>query len=67
MTKASQKLSVYFIVLFMVFTSSNVLAYEEDSEPPVLYSLEISPTTLNVGDTLEIVADIKDDLSGVNE
>ncbi|ARJ39554.1 hypothetical protein SporoP8_12115 [Sporosarcina ureae] len=61
-----RKVMVLVLVFILLLPVVNTSA-AGDSKPPVLNSLNVSTAELNVGDTLEIIADVTDDLSGVSD
>ena len=66
MTQKFLKLIIITIIFTLVFPVANGSAVG-DKAPPILNSLEIKSKELNIGDTLEIAADVTDDLSGVRD
>ncbi|MET3655390.1 Ig-like domain-containing protein [Sporosarcina psychrophila] len=66
MNKKVLKVIVLMLIFTIIFPTTNFSA-AGDAVPPKLNSLVISPEELNIGETLEITADVTDDLSGVQE
>ena len=59
-------LTLIFIVSFFGDGGNQIAYGADDVTPPILNQIEVSMKTARAGDTLTIMANITDDLSGVN-